>query len=243
MTLFMRAALGLLQRMKNPALLPLGMQYVERFLPPGEKGLELLLECAADPAWVARYLAAKNIGAHYAISPDRVWDALMRLTHDPERFVREGVPHSLAAISAHGPSEEAEERMLALAASEDAHVRRAVAYTALVLWRRGQWLALRVAMFTHVACKRNDGIGRLLGRRIVAEEIAKIDGKGAMKLVEAWAESADPNLQWQAEQALQGTLAALFPERVARLRGRLMTDKEVPQAVVGVTAPSREKRV
>lgn len=91
MTLFMRAALGLLQRMQNPALLPMGMQYVERFLPPGERGLELLLECAADSSWVTRYLAAKNLGAHLARFPDRVWDTLMRLTHDPERFVREGV--------------------------------------------------------------------------------------------------------------------------------------------------------
>ena len=239
----MRAALGLLRRMKNPALLPLGLEYVERFLPPGEKGLELLLACAADPAWVTRYLAAKNLGAHFAYSPDSVWDALLRLTHDPERFVREGVPLSLATIAANDPSVAIEEKMLTLASSEDAHVRRAAGYTALVLWRQELCLALRIAMLTQVACIRDDGIGRLVGRRIVGAEIAKIDGEGALKLVDAWTESADPNLHWQAEQALQGTLAALFPERVASLRRRATADEEVPHAAVGASAPTLEERV
>lgn len=242
MTLFMRAALGLLQRMKNPALLPVGMQYVERFLPPGEEGLDLLLACAVDPAWVTRYLAAKNLGAHYPEASNRVWETLLRLTHDPERFVREGVPLSLAAIAVSGPSEATEEKMLALAASEDAHVRRAAAYTALVLWRQEQCPALRVAMLTRVAGKRDDGIGRLLGRRIVAEEVARIDGDGAMKLAAAWAESADPHLHWQAEQALQGTLATAFPERVASLRKRLMPDEEKPQAAVSASGPTLKEQ-
>lgn len=242
MTLFVRTALGLLQRMKNPALLPVGLQYVERFLPPGEKGLDLLLECAADPAWVTRYLAAKNIGTHYPESADRVWDALMRLTHDPERFVREGVPLSLAAIAVNDPSVTTEDKMLGLANSADAHVRRAAAYTAVVLWRQERCSALRVAMLTQVACKRDDGIGRLLGRRIVAEEIAKTDGEGALKLVEAWSESADPILQWQAEQALHGTLADEFPQRVARLRERLTPDEDRTHAAVGVAGPTLEER-
>ena len=125
MTLFMRTALALLQPIKNPALLPMGLQYVERFLPPGEQGLEMLLECATDAAWVTRYLAAKNLGGHYAQSPDRVWDALMRVTHDPERFVREGVPLSLAAVVAHDAAPGIADRELALGRSEVVHVRRA----------------------------------------------------------------------------------------------------------------------
>jgi len=238
MTLFMRAALGLLQRVKNPALLPIGMQYVERFLPPGEKGLEVLLNCAAASSWVTRYLAAKNIGAHYAISPDRVWDVLMRLTHDPERFVREGVPVSLAAIAASDSTPGIEDKVMSLARSDDAHVRRASAYTALVLWRQGTCDALRAAVLTQVARNRTDGIGRLLGRRIVAEEVARIDESGAMALVETWAASADPNLKWQTQQALQGRLAKAFPQRVARLRENLGTPED--EACVGASVPGGE---
>ena len=136
--------------------------------------------------WVTRYLASKNLGGHYTQSPDRVWDVLMRLTHDPERFVREGVPLSLAVIAANDSTPEIEDKVLALARSEDAHVRRTSAYTALVLWRQGQCGELRTAMLKQVARKRDDGIGRLVGRRIVAEEIAKIDEQGAMALVEEW---------------------------------------------------------
>ena len=242
MTLFMRAALGLLQRMQNPALLPIGMQYVERFLPPGKEGLEILLDCAAAPSWVTRYLAAKNIGAHYATSPDRVWDVLMRLTHDPERFVREGVPLSLAAIATSETTPVSEERMLALARSDDAHVRRASAYTALVLWRQENCAALRSAVLTQVGRKRTDGIGRLLGRRIVAEEVARIDRSGAMSLVETWAASADPELNWQAQQALQGTLAEAFPQRAARLRENLVTAEDVPRVAASVAGVEIEER-
>lgn len=243
MTLFMRAALSLLKRMQNLALLPVGMQYVERFLPPDEKGLDLLLECAADPSWVTRYLAAKNIGAHYVSSPDRVWDALMRLTHDPERFVREGVPLSLATIAASETTPETEDRMRALARSDDAHVRRASAYTALVLWRQENCEALRTAVLTQVARKRTDGIGRLLGRRIVAEEVARIDESGAMALVETWAASADPALKWQTQQALQGTLEKAFPQRVARLRERLGTAEDMPRVAASVAGGEIEERV
>lgn len=239
----MRSALGLLQRMKNPALLPLGMQYVERFLPPGERGLEILLDCAAAPSWVTRYLAAKNLGAHYELSPDRVWDVLMRLTHDPERFVREGVPLSLAAIAASESIPGIEDRLMALARSDDAHVRRASAYTALVLWRQENCEALRAAVLTQVARKRTDGIGRLLGRRIVAEEVARIDESGAMALVETWAASADPALKWQAQQALQGTLEKAFPQRVARLRERLGTAEDMPRVAASVAGGEVEERV
>ena len=242
MTLFMRTALALLQRMKNPALLPMGLQYVERFLPPGDKGLELLMDCTAAPSWVTRYLASKNLGGHYTQSPDRVWDVLMRLTHDPERFVREGVPLSLAVIAANDSTPEIEDKVLALARSEDAHVRRASAYTALVLWRQGQCGELRTAMLKQVARKRDDGIGRLVGRRIVAEEIAKIDEHGAMALVEEWAESADPVLHWQAQQALQGSLETAFPQRVERVREQLALAQEVPQAVPGIPAQGIEER-
>ena len=238
----MRAALGLLQRMKNPALLPMGIQFVERFLPPGEKGLALLLECASDPSWVTRYLAAKKLGEYYGQSPDRVWDVLIRFTHDSERFVREGVPLSLAAIAANGAARKVEEKMLALACSEDAHVRRASAYTALVLWRQGQCGALRTALLKQVARKRDDGIGRLVGRRIVAEEIAKIDEQGAMALVEEWAESADPVLHWQADRALQGPLETAFPQRVERVRENLELAQEAPQAVPGNPAQGIEER-
>lgn len=242
MTLFMRVALGLLHRMKNPALLPIGMQYVERFLPPGEQGLGILLDCAADPSWVTRYLAAKNIGAHYASSPDRVWDALVRLTHDPERFVREGVPLSLATIVASEKTRGIEDRMMSLARSDDAHVRRASAYTALVLWRQENCEALRTAVLTEVARNHTDGIGRLLGRRIVAEEVARIDESGAMALVETWAASADPALKWQTQQALQGTLAKAHPQRVARLRESLGTAEDMPQATASVAGGEIEER-
>ena len=242
MTLFLRVALGLLHRMKNPALLPIGMQYVERFLPPGERGLDILLKCAADPSWVTRSLAAKNIGAHYASSPDRGWYALVRLTHDPERFVREGVPLSLAAIAANESVPGIEERMMALARSDDAHVRRAIAYTALVLWRQENCEGLRTALLTEVARNRTDGIGRLLGRRIVAEEVARIDESGAMALVETWAASADPELKWQAQQALQGTLAKAYPQRVARLREKLVTAEDTLRVAASVAGGEIEER-
>ena len=98
-------------------------------------------------------------------------------------------------------------------------------------------------MLGQVARKRDDGIGRLVGRRIVAEEIAKIDEHGAMALVEQWAESTDQVLNWQAEQALRGSLETVFPQRVERVRAHLASAQTAPQAAPGIPAQGIEERV
>jgi len=243
MSLAIRAALFLLTRMKDPALLPVALQLVERLLPSGEDGLRTLLSLARHRSWAARYVAAKNLGTFSHVAPGQVWDALIQLGHDSERFVREGVPISLATIVERGSEPGIAQRLKDLARSNDAHFRRLCAYTAVVLWRKGVARDLGTDLLEMVGRETEDGIGRLLGKRILGEELVKHNPAAVLDVVERWAASPDEGLRWQAAQALQGTLSYLFPEQAERVR-KLLQEAGIKVAQAdSQTARGMEKEI
>lgn len=224
MSALLRAALAVLSRVGNPALIPLGLQQVHRLVPAGEAGCSALLDLAGDRSWVGRYLAARHLGDHYQLRPEAIWQALAALARDPERVVREGAAWGFAGLlSQHGQEAWARVELVFADGTVDPFVRRAVLYAAAPLIRSSRPDQRQTALrLVELAAHRDrTGASRQLGALLVGRELATRSPDEAVALAERWAAADDEALQWQAARALTAAIVAASPVRARALVRRL----------------------
>ena len=237
------AVAAALDGVRHPAILPFGLQRLERLVPSGgPERLSILQELATRPHWPARYVAARLIGTESAatLADDTfadLWAALIALADDPERFVREAVAASFAELWVRDPERADREWAALLADPPQVGLRRAAVLAIVPLLGQGNEARLKAALawLTQALWVDRTGASRQAGALVVGRALAADRPDLAFALTEQWAASDQPTVQWHAARALTPQLLDQDPDRARRLYGLLQrqTDPRVQRALRG----------
>ncbi len=219
------AVAATLHSVRHPIILPAGLQRLEALVPAsGPDRLSLLHELATRPHWPARYVAARLLGTTAtptlpAAAFSRLWDALVALADDAERFVREAVAASFADLWTRDPPRATSQWETLLTAADSIGPRRAAMLAIVPLLTAGDEARLNAALdwLTRAIKVDRTGATRQAGALVVGRALAEARPDLAFTLAEAWAADQRPSVQWHAARALTPQLVTHDPDRARRI--------------------------